>query len=118
MGEQSRKWTPTGPRLIAFRWESSLIDDKDHEVVRVTSRDTRESGERDCAATSALVAEALNVRDETGLTPRQLAERVVKLEGLLRLMRDDFAGLPHSLGYEFTHLPKIDAAIRPTPTQD
>jgi len=27
------------------------------------------------------------------------------------LLRDEFAGLPHSLGYEFTHLPKIDAAL-------
>jgi hypothetical protein len=29
----------------------------------------------------------------------------------LRLARDELAGLPHSLGYSFTHLPAIDAAL-------
>lgn len=29
----------------------------------------------------------------------------------LKLARKEFDGLPHSLGYEFTHIPKIDAAI-------
>ena len=32
------------------------------------------------------------------------------LEALI-LARQEFAGLPHSLGYDFTHLPKIDALI-------
>jgi hypothetical protein len=29
----------------------------------------------------------------------------------LRLARQELAGLPRSLGYYFTHIPKIDAAI-------
>ena len=29
----------------------------------------------------------------------------------LKQARAELAGLPHSLGYEFTHLPKIDAVI-------
>jgi len=30
----------------------------------------------------------------------------------LKLMREEYAKLPHSLGYSFTHLPKIDEAIK------
>ena len=29
----------------------------------------------------------------------------------LKMARAELAGLPHSLGYDFTHLPKIDAVI-------
>jgi hypothetical protein len=29
----------------------------------------------------------------------------------LRDMRDEFAGLPHSLGYEYTHMPKVKELI-------
>jgi cytosine/adenosine deaminase-related metal-dependent hydrolase len=29
----------------------------------------------------------------------------------LKLARSELNGLPHSLGYEFTHIPKIDAAL-------
>ncbi len=29
----------------------------------------------------------------------------------LKMAREELGGLPHSLGYTFTHLPKIDAAI-------
>jgi hypothetical protein len=29
----------------------------------------------------------------------------------LRVARAEFDGLPHSLGYAFTHIPKIDAAL-------
>lgn len=34
-----------------------------------------------------------------------------ELLALLRKARNEFKGLPHSLGYEFTHLPEIDAAL-------
>lgn len=34
-----------------------------------------------------------------------------ELAAALRLMRDEFAKLPQSLGYEFTHLPSIDAVL-------
>ena len=33
------------------------------------------------------------------------------LAAALRMMRDEYARLPHSLGYSFTHLPKIDEAL-------
>ena len=31
---------------------------------------------------------------------------------MLRFMRDEYASLPHSLGYTFTHLPKIDDFLK------
>ena len=40
--------------------------------------------------------------------PDDVLRRVVEA---LELAREFGSGLPHSLGYEFTHLPKIDAAI-------
>ena len=39
------------------------------------------------------------------------AEAVRELVDGMRYMRQEFAGLPHSLGYDFTHLPKIDAIL-------
>lgn len=35
-----------------------------------------------------------------------------RLVGALKQMREEYARLPHSLGYTFTHLPKIDALLR------
>ena len=35
----------------------------------------------------------------------------LELLDALKLARAELAGLPHSLGYDFTHLPKIDALI-------
>jgi hypothetical protein len=40
-----------------------------------------------------------------------LAQAAPELLEALVLARAELAGLPHSLGYNFTHLPKIDAAI-------
>ena len=31
---------------------------------------------------------------------------------MLRFMRDEYASLPHSRGYTFTHLPKIDDFLK------
>ena len=31
---------------------------------------------------------------------------------MLRFMREEYANLPHSLGYSFTHLPKIDDFLK------
>jgi len=48
------------------------------------------------------------------ITPLYTHPSPSAVEALARaavLLRDEFAGLPHSLGYEFTHLPKIDAAL-------
>ena len=44
----------------------------------------------------------------------RLGEVTTRLEAanaLLRKCRDEFARLPHSLGYDFTHLPEIDAHL-------
>lgn len=41
----------------------------------------------------------------------QLAAALAAKDEALALARKEFEGLPHSLGYEFTHVPKIDAAI-------
>lgn len=42
---------------------------------------------------------------------QQADAKVEKLRAALELARDEIAGLPHSLGYAFTHLPAIDAAL-------
>lgn len=49
-------------------------------------------------------------RVEEEANARLIAAAPELLEALI-LARADFAGLPHSLGYDFTHLPKIDALI-------
>lgn len=51
---------------------------------------------------------------ETGLMADQIAREHNAHDDLvaaLKQCRDEMAGLPHSLGYAFTHLPKIDAAL-------
>lgn len=54
----------------------------------------------------------LNVQVSEILADRErLAERCERLEAALRMAREELAGLPRSLGYEFTHLPKIDEAL-------
>lgn len=35
-----------------------------------------------------------------------------RLVAALKMMREEYAKLPHSLGYSFTHLPKIDDLLR------
>jgi hypothetical protein len=37
--------------------------------------------------------------------------RLAAADALLRKCRYEFAGLPHSLGYDFTHLPELDAYL-------
>ena len=58
-------------------------------------------GSHGCARCTAIL---LDERDA-------LAERCERLEAALRMAREELGGLPHSLGYDFTHLPKIDAAL-------
>lgn len=36
----------------------------------------------------------------------------IQLERALRKAKAELLGLPHSLGYEFTHIPEIDAALQ------
>lgn len=40
-----------------------------------------------------------------------LEARIAELEGALGLCRKELDGLPHSLGYDFTHIPLIDAVL-------
>jgi len=41
----------------------------------------------------------------------ELAEINKELLEAVKMLREEFAGLPHSLGYYLTHLPKIDEII-------
>ena len=50
------------------------------------------------------------VCDYEGWSPDRSCARLELLEAL-KLARAELAGLPRSLGYGFTHLPKIDAVI-------
>lgn len=56
-------------------------------------------------------AQALSVYDETGLTPRQLAEQRDELYRVLKKCRADMALLPASLAYDYSHFPAMDALI-------
>ena len=47
---------------------------------------------------------------ESDANARLIAAAPELLEALI-LCREELNGLPHSLGYEFTHIPQIDAAI-------
>ena len=50
------------------------------------------------------------VCDCEGWTPDRSCAGLELLEAL-KMARAELAGLPRSLGYDFTHLPKIDAVI-------
>lgn len=64
---------------------------------------------RDYCDKAAAKIEALQMEIEA------LRAEVEKLRAALKLARDEIAGLPHSLGYAFTHLPAIDAALAQQP---
>ncbi len=46
-----------------------------------------------------------------GLSLDEARAAVAELIEALIFARSELSGLPHSLGYSFTHLPKIDAAL-------
>lgn len=53
-------------------------------------------------------------RDEDCFSPLHggpVAEAAPELLALVVKLRQEFAGLPHSLGYDFTHLPEVDALL-------
>jgi hypothetical protein len=56
---------------------------------------------------NSLMGEVRRLRQENDAFAARLAEA----ERLLRMCRDEFNGLPHSLGYDFTHTPKLDAFL-------
>lgn len=63
-------------------------------------------------ATRSMLYDTMNVeREEAAEALEQLAAALAAKDEALALARKEFEGLPHSLGYEFTHVPKIDAAI-------
>jgi len=47
-----------------------------------------------------------------GVDGHALRRRVDELEAVLRDAKEQVAMLPHSLAYEFTLIPKIDAALK------
>lgn len=44
----------------------------------------------------------------------RLRSENAELRAALEMMRDEYMKLPHSLGYSFTHLPKVDAILERT----
>ena len=101
MNEQSRKWT-------RGKWTHDVdlyLYAGPCQIGKVYL------GEHD-EANATLIAEAGTVANETGLTPRQLAERVVELEGLLRriVTEDDNCELDQ------TTIETARAALRTTNT--
>ena len=83
MTEQSRKWTRH--HVQAVREEDCdpewCVMDGDFYLASVY---TPVMVQGSAGTNAQLFADALNTANATGLTPRQLAERVVELEGLLR----------------------------------
>ena len=117
MNEQSRKWTRgpwrvepdvrTPPNEPAYIAGYDVVSD--HGTI--IGNEGICCGEHD-EANATLIAEAGTVANETGLTPRQLAERVVELEGLLRriVTEDDNCELDQ------TTIETARAALRTTNT--
>lgn len=54
--------------------------------------------------------DGLRAFDACQANARLIAAAPEMLDMLIQF-RKEFAGLPHSLGYDFTHLPKLDALI-------
>lgn len=77
MTEQSRKWT-RGPATVRDLGHGISV-----EPSIAWCGDTTAHRYSETKANGALIAEAFNVATETGLTPRQLAERIVELEAAL-----------------------------------
>jgi hypothetical protein len=64
--------------------------------------------------TALMASDAKSMRDDYDESLREsdrAESRLVTANALLRKCRDEFAGLPNSLGYDFTHLPELDAHL-------
>lgn len=66
--------------------------------------------ERKTPETDALIASGKAHYMAVALCRKIERERDAAVEAL-KMAREELAGLPHSLGYEFTHLPKIDTVL-------
>ena len=80
MNEQSRKWT-RGPATVRDLGHGISV-----EPSIAWCGDTTAHRYSETKANGALIAEAFNVATETGLTPRQLAERVRELESIISII--------------------------------
>jgi hypothetical protein len=62
------------------------------------------------------MSDSLKYWQDLAVANRKVAEAAQaqrdKAVEMLRFMRDEYASLPHSLGYTFTHLPKIDDFLK------
>jgi hypothetical protein len=58
------------------------------------------------------MSDSLKYWQDLAVANRKVAEDAQaqrdKAIAILKLMREEYRKLPHSLGYSFTHLPKID----------
>ena len=63
------------------------------------------------ATVGTKIGEDVETIEEAKANQRLIAAAPELLEALIKC-RDELAGLPHSLGYDFTHLPALDALIR------
>lgn len=98
--------TPPSSERERQDWTSWL-----EELAYISGDDTQEK-EAFIKSAQIISADAETIRTQTA----RIAELEATVEGLRKLLqqcRDEMAGLPHSLGYAFTHLPKIDAALAP-----
>lgn len=87
----------------------------DHAICRLdinhATEESQEADEAQMAANARLIAEAGTVHHETGLTPRQLVERVKELEEALNglLQEVDLAGLGTAKDFGW---PRVTSAAR------
>jgi len=88
------------------------INDSELKRVRAAVAELAQENER----LRRVANEAIDFRNETVRLSQEkidaLRRRVDELEAVLRDAKEQVAMLPHSLAYEFTLIPKIDAALK------
>ena len=96
-------------RLGATVDNLAMFETQDHAVLHTaaTVAELRAEVER----WKSRYDDAMQARADEQKRADAAERRVGELEAALRMARDELGGLPHSLGYEFTHLPKIDKAL-------
>lgn len=63
-----------------------------------------------CKADALLTTHLATIAEQAAEIAELRAE-VANLRAGLLYVRDEYSKLPHSFGYDFTHLPRIDAAL-------